>query len=151
MQIILKEDVTNLGKTGELVTVKPGYGRNYLIPHGKAVLATKKSITQLEHEKKLIAARRVKDLKDAQAIATRLSQIEATVERQVGGEDKIFGSVTTRDVEEAIAAKGIKIDRKKIHLPDAIKSLGVYEVEVKLAPDVTAKLKLWVVAKKPGA
>src|SRR4051812_16563615 len=116
MQLILKEDVHNLGKMGELVNVKPGYGRNYLVPQGKAVIATTRSVAQLEHEKKLIAGRNAKLAKDAQSIADRISQTEVTVERTVGQEDKLFGSVTTRDIEEALAVKGIKVDRRKIHL-----------------------------------
>ena len=150
MQIILKEDIHNLGKGGELVTVKPGYGRNYLIPQGKAVIATARSVAQLEHEKKLIAARNSKLLKDAQSIADRLAQIEITVERKVGSEDKLFGSVTTRDIEEALAVKGVKVDKKHVHLAEPIKSLGIYTVEIKLSPEVTGKVKLWVVAKAPG-
>ena len=151
MQVILKEDVHNLGKSGELVTVKPGYGRNYLIPQGKAMIATTKNVAQLEHQKKLIAARNAQMLKDAQGIADRIAGVEVTVERQVGAEDKIFGSVTTRDVEEALAEKGVKIDRRKIQMAEPIKSLGVYTLDVKLSPDVTGKLKLWVVAKPPAA
>ena len=150
MQLILKEDVHNLGKAGELVNVKPGYGRNFLVPQGKAVLASAKNVARLEHEKKLIAAKNAKLQKDAQSIADRLSQVEVTVERQVGAEDKIFGSVSTRDIEEALADKGVKIDRKKIVLAEPIKSLGVYTLDVKLAHDVVAKLKVWVVAKAPA-
>src|SRR5437870_1583603 len=134
MQVILREDVPNLGKSGELVTVKPGFGRNYLIPQGKAVLATTKNVARLEHEKKQISARNTRLLKDAQSVADRIAQLEVTVERQVGSEDRIFGSVTTRDIEEALGDKGVKVDRKKIVLPDAIKSLGVYTLDVKLAP-----------------
>src|SRR5437762_4469318 len=110
LQVILREDVPNLGKSGELVSVRPGYGRNYLIPQGKAVLATTKNVAHLEHEKRLIAARNAKLLKDAKSIADRLGAIEITVERQVGAEDKLFGSVSTRDIEEALADKGVKID-----------------------------------------
>src|SRR5262245_43677650 len=99
MQIILKEDVANLGKSGELVTVKPGFGRNYLIPQGKAVLATTKNVARLEHEKKQIAARNARLLKDARSLADKLGAIEVTIERQVGAEEKLFGSVTSRDVE----------------------------------------------------
>src|SRR4051794_23501066 len=111
MQVILKEDVANLGKSGELVTVRPGFGRNYLIPQGKAVMATARNVVEIEHQKKVIAARNAKLLKDSQALGDKISQIEVTVARQVGAEDKIFGSVTTRDVEEALAEKGVKIDR----------------------------------------
>jgi large subunit ribosomal protein L9 len=147
MQIILKEDVHNLGRSGELVTVRAGYGRNYLIPQGKAMLATTKNVAQLEHEKKLISARNAKLLKDAKSLADRIASIEITVERAVGAEEKLFGSVTSRDVEEALAGKGVSIDRRKIHLDEPIKSLGVYTLDIKLTPEVTAKLKLWVVAK----
>jgi large subunit ribosomal protein L9 len=150
MQIILKEDVPNLGRSGELVTVKPGYGRNYLIPQGKAALATTKNIAQLEHEKKLIAARNAKLMRDARAVADRLAATELTIERQVGAEEKLFGSVTSRDVEEALAAKGVKLDRKKIVLDEPIKNLGVYTLDVKLTHEVVAKLKVWVVAKPPA-
>src|SRR3954468_14424958 len=98
MQVILKEDINTLGKSGDLVNVKPGYGRNYLIPQGKAVLATLKNVARMEHEKKLITAKNAKLLKDAQSVADRIQQLEVTIERQVGAEDKIFGSVTARDV-----------------------------------------------------
>jgi len=148
MQVILREDVHNLGKSGEMVTVKPGYGRNYLLPQGKAVEATRKNVAQLEHEKKLIAARNAKLLKDAQSIADRLAAIEITIARQAGEGDKLFGSVSTRDVEEALAEKGVKVDRRKIVLDEPLKTLGVYTLDVKLAPEVTGKVKVWVVARE---
>jgi large subunit ribosomal protein L9 len=148
MQVILKEDVPSLGKSGELVTVKPGYGRNYLLPQGKAVAATRKNVAQLEHERKLIAARNAKLLKDAQSIADRLAATELSIQRQAGEEDRLFGSVTSRDVEEALAEKGVKIDRRKIVLDEPIRSLGVYTLDVKLAHDVIGKIKVWVVAKQ---
>jgi large subunit ribosomal protein L9 len=161
MQLILKEDVHNLGKSGELVTVKDGYGRNFLLPQGKAVAATKKNVAQLEHEKKMISARNAKLLKDAQSIADRLAAIEVTIERQVGShersgeegkegaaEEKLFGSVSTRDIEEALAEKGVAIDRRKIVLAEPIKTLGVYTLDVKLSAGVTGKIKVWVVAKQ---
>src|SRR5262245_22012555 len=148
MQVILKEDVSNLGKSGDLVNVKPGYGRNYLIPQGLAVLATEKNVAHLEHEKRIITARNAKLLKDAQAAAERLGAIEVVIQRQAGEDDKIFGSVSTRDIEEAIAEKGMKIDRKKIALAEPIRALGVHTVDVKLARDVVGKLKVWVVAKQ---
>src|SRR5438876_4514937 len=108
MQLILREDVPNLGKSGELVTVKPGFGRNFLIPQGKAVLATTKNVARLEHEKKQISARNVRLQKDPQSVADRINQTEVTVERLVGSEDRIFGSVTTRDIEQALGDKGVK-------------------------------------------
>jgi large subunit ribosomal protein L9 len=148
MQVILKEDVHNLGKSGELVNVKPGFGRNYLLPQGKAVVATKKNVAQLEHEKKLIAARNAKLLKDAQSIADRLAAVEVTIQRQAGEEDKLFGSVSSRDVEEALADKGIKVDRRKIVLDEPIRSLGVYTLDIRLTAEVVGKIKVWVVAKQ---
>src|SRR3954468_8770177 len=126
MQVILKEDINTLGKSGDLVNVKPGYGRNFLIPQGKAMIATSGNIKQIEHEKKIIAAKNAKLLKDAQSIADRLAAIEVQLERATAahehkeGEDasadKLFGSVTSRDIAEALAAKGVTVDHKKIVL-----------------------------------
>lgn len=147
MQVILREDVHNLGKSGDLVTVKPGYGRNYLIPQGKAMAATRKNVAHLEHEKKVIATRNAKLHKDAQSIADRIAAIEVTLTRQTGEGDKLFGSVNTRDIEAALADKGLVIDRKLIHLAEPIKTLGMFTLDVKLARDVVGKLKVWVVAK----
>jgi large subunit ribosomal protein L9 len=148
MQVILREDVEHLGKSGELVTVRPGYGRNYLIPQGLAVLATEKNVARLNHEKRLISARNARLLKDAQAVADKLGAIEVAIQRQAGEEDKIFGSVSTRDIEEALREKGLPIDRKKIVLGEPIRTLGVYTLDVKLTRDVVGKIKVWVVAKK---
>jgi large subunit ribosomal protein L9 len=147
MQVILKEDVHNLGKSGDLVNVKPGFGRNYLIPQGLAVAATAGNIKQIEHEKKLIAARNAKLMKDAQSIADKLAAIEVQIEQQAGEDDKLFGSVTSRDIAEALKAKGVTVDHKKIVLPEPIKSIGYHTVEVKLGNGVTGKLKVVVIAK----
>jgi large subunit ribosomal protein L9 len=147
MQVILKEDVHNLGKAGELVKVKPGFGRNYLIPQGKAVVATASNVKQIEHEKKLIAAKQVQLGKDAQAIADKLASVEVQIERQVGEEDKLFGSVTSRDIEAALKDKGVTIDHRKVHMPDPIKTIGYHTVEIKLGNGVTGKIKVVVVPK----
>jgi large subunit ribosomal protein L9 len=158
MQVILKEDVHNLGKSGDLVTVKPGYGRNYLIPQGLAIVATAGNIKQIEHEKKLISARNAKLLKDAQSIADKLAAIEVTLERATAphehkeGEeapaaDKLFGSVTSRDIAEALAQKGVTVDHKRIVLPEPIKTIGYHTVDVKLGNGVTGKVKVVVIAK----
>src|SRR3954447_10493922 len=109
MQLILKEDVHNLGKAGELVTVRPGFGRNFLIPQGKAVLATAGNVKEIEHQKKLIAAKTAAAAKDAQSIADKLAAITVQIERQAGEEQKLFGSVTSRDIAEALADKGVTI------------------------------------------
>lgn len=148
MQLILKEDVPNLGRSGELVAVKKGYGRNYLIPHGLAVLASEKNKARIEHERKLIELRAAKLRKDAESVAGRIAGATVQIERQVGEGDKLFGSVTARDIEEALAAQGIAVDRKKIQLGEPIKALGQYTVDVKLARDVAGQIKVWVVAKQ---
>jgi large subunit ribosomal protein L9 len=148
MQVILKEDIHNLGKSGDLVSVKPGYGRNYLIPQGLAVVATAGNVKQVEHQKKLIAARNTKLAKDAQAMVDRLAQLELQIERQAGEEDRLFGSVTTRDIEEALRDKGVTIDHKKIVLDEPIKTIGFHTVEIKLGQSVRGKVKVVVVAKQ---
>jgi large subunit ribosomal protein L9 len=144
MQVILKEDVHNLGKAGEVVTVRPGFGRNFLIPQNKAAIATAGNVAAIEHQKKLIAAKNAKLLKDSQAVATRLSQIEIQIERQVGEEDKLFGSVTSRDIEEALAAKGVPVDHKKLVIAEPIKTIGIHTVEAKLGQGVVGQVKVVV-------
>jgi len=148
IQVILKEDVQNLGKSGDLVTVRPGYGRNYLIPQGLAVIATAGNVKQIEHEKKLIAARNAQLLKDAQSVSDKLGALEVQIERQAGEEQKLFGSVTGRDIAEALAEKGVPVDHKKIVLPEPIKTIGYHTVEVKLGQGITGKVKVVVVPKQ---
>jgi len=147
MQVILKEDVPNLGRSGEVVNVKPGYGRNYLIPRGLAVLATPKNVSRIEHEKRVIDSRTQKLLKDAEAVRDRIEQLSVNIARPVGAGDKLYGSVGGRDIAEALKEAGVAIDHRKIHLDEPIKSLGMFTVDIKLAREVTAKLKVWVVAK----
>jgi large subunit ribosomal protein L9 len=148
MQLILKEDLDNLGKSGEVVNVKEGYGRNYLLPRGLAVLATEDDVARVAHEKRIIAARTAKLNKETQAEADRLGQITVSIARAVGEEEKLFGSVTSRDIAEALAEQKVIIDAKKIHLEEPLKTLGMTEVEVKLGRGVTAKIKVWVVKKE---
>ena len=148
MQVILRDDLDNLGKSGEVVNVKPGYARNYLIPRGLAVKATASDVAKVEHEKRLIAARTSKLAREAQAEADRLSQVSVSIARAVGEEDKLFGSVTSRDISEALAAQGVTIDSKKLHLDEPIKTLGMVEVPVKLGRGVGATIKVWVVKKE---
>lgn len=147
IQVILKEDVPNLGRSGELVSVKPGFGRNYLIPQGLAMAATRKNVAEMEHHKKAIEAQAAKTRKDAESVAARLAGVSITLERQTGEGDKLFGSVTTRDIEEALAAKGQKVDRKKIVLAEPIKALGEFDVTIKVARDVNATIKVVVTAR----
>jgi large subunit ribosomal protein L9 len=148
MQVILKEDVPNLGRSGDVVNVKPGYGRNYLIPRGLAVFATAKNVSRIEHEKRVIESRSAKLLKDAQAVKDRLEQLSINIARPVGAGDKLYGSVGARDIADALKEQGVPVDHRKIQLADAIKSLGMFTVDIKLARDVVAKLKVWVVAKE---
>lgn len=147
MQVILREDVDNLGRTGEVITVKDGFGRNYLIPKGLALLATPRNMRRLNHDKQVIEQRDTKRRKDAQALKDQVEALSITIAKQTGEEGKLFGSVTSRDIADALKDEGLEVDRKVIKLDQTIKALGVYTVAVKLARDVTANLKLWVVAK----
>jgi large subunit ribosomal protein L9 len=148
MQVILTEDVESLGKAGELVTVKSGYGRNYLLPRKLAVTATSRNRAQLEHDKRAIEARVAQERAAAGDIAERLNGMTLQFERLVGEDDKLFGSVTGRDIAEQLAVAGLELDHRKIDLADPVKALGKYEVEVKVRADVTATLKFWVVGKE---
>jgi len=144
MKLILREDVDNLGKVGEIVTVKPGYGRNYLLPRKLAVLASTTNVKAVEHDRAVLAARQAKLKGAAEAQAKVLEGVELKVTRKVGEQDKLFGSVTGLDVAEALAAKGQKVDRRTIHLPEPIKTVGTHTVEIRLHKDVVAKVKLQV-------
>jgi large subunit ribosomal protein L9 len=148
MRVILRDNMDNLGKAGEVVTVRPGYGRNYLLPMGLAVPATEKDEARLQHEQRVISARIAKLNKQLQSEADKLSQASISLARAVGEEDKLYGSVTNRDIAEALAEQGIKLDAKKIQLVEPIKTLGMTEVPVKLGQEITAKLKVWVVKKE---
>ena len=147
MKVILREDVPDLGSTGDVVNVKDGYARNYLIPKLLAVQASTKSMRQMEHQKKLIESHKSKVRKDAHIMAEDIEKISCTIPMLVGEQDKLFGSVTSKDIEEALVQEGINISRKRIILEEPIRSLGVYTVDVRLHTNVTAKLKVWVVAK----
>lgn len=148
MQIILTQDIENLGKAGELVQVKPGYGRNYLIPNGLAVSATAGNVRQLEHERTQIARRVEKERSSAQSIADRLNGMTLQFERNVGKDEKLFGSVSNRDIAEQLKKAGIEVDHRKIELDHPVKALGKYEVPVRLGAGVVAQLKYWVVGKE---
>ena len=146
MKVILREDIDNLGKSGDLVTVKDGFGRNYLLPRKKAVLASEQNLRQLEHEKGVITARNAKLKGAAEEQAKKIGAIKVTIKRKVGEQDKLFGSVTALDIAEAVAAQGQNVDRRAIHLPEPIKSTGHFEVELRLHREVVAKIKVDVVA-----
>lgn len=148
MRVILRESLENLGKPGDVVTVRPGYGRNYLLPTGLAVPATEEDEARLQHEQRVIAARVAKLAKEMQSEADRLSQVSVSLARAVGEENKLYGSVTNRDIADALAEQGIKLDPKKIQLVEPIKTLGLTEVQVKIGHEVSAKIKVWVVKKE---
>lgn len=145
MKVILKEDVKNLGRMGETVSVKPGYARNFLLPKGLAMEATTKNQQLAEDLKKQVSLKLIKQKEDAEAAAQRLSGVSLEIKAKAGEEGKLFGSVTSMNLEEALKAQGIDIDRKKIVLEEPIKKLGEYEVQIKLHPDVIAKIKVNVV------
>jgi len=145
MEIILKKDTLSLGKLGNVVKVADGYARNYLIPHGIGIEATPKNLKLLEKEIKLWQKKAEKQREEAQTLAQAIEQLSLSFARKVGEEDKIFGSVTSLDIEEKIKESGIQIDRKKIHLEEPIKALGIFTVPVKLHTEVTANLKVCVV------
>ena len=146
MKVILREDVENLGRGGELVEVKPGYGRNYLLPRGLAVAANPKNIREIEHQKAVASAKAAKMKASAEALAKRLSDTPLTLKRKAGEQDKLFGSVTAMDLAEALAQRGLAIDRRSIDLGEPIKTLGDFEVPVKLHHEVVGKVKVKVEA-----
>lgn len=148
MKVILTKDLDNLGRAGALVDVKPGYGRNYLLPRNLAVLATAKNIRQLDHQKAGILSRAAKEKQNMSAMAQKLAAIEVKFTRKVGEQNKLFGSVTSKDVHEQLVAQGYQLERRQVHLPDPLKDLGTHEVEVKLHPEVVAKLKVTIAAEQ---
>jgi large subunit ribosomal protein L9 len=146
MKIILREDVANLGKAGDLATVRDGYGRNYLIPYGKAVMASEKNVRQLEHNKRVIFQQQAKLKASAEAVASKLGSLQVTIARKVGEQDKLYGSVTNKDIADAVAKLGVALDRHSIDLAEPIRALGTFDVPVKLHSSVTSTIKVWVVA-----
>lgn len=146
LTVILSEDVVHVGLVGDVVKVAAGYARNFLIPRGLAIPATTRNVKQLEHQKRLIDGKRAKAIRSAEDLAKRLKEVSITIARAVGEEDRLFGSVTNRDIEEAIAKEGYTIDRRSIQLDGPIKNLGVHKVGIKLHGDVRAEVKVWVVA-----
>ncbi len=145
VKLILREDVPGLGNAGELVTAKPGYARNFLLPQGKALVATEGKVNELEHHRRAIEEKVAKELKDLSAAKQGLEKLELSIAAQAGEEGKLFGSVTAMQVAELLAAKGFEIDRRKVDTP-AIKELGEHEVSIKLHREVVAKVKLNVTA-----
>jgi large subunit ribosomal protein L9 len=146
IHVVLTEDLHNVGKSGELVKVRPGFARNYLIPRSLAVGATAENVSRIEHEKRVAESRAAKTRSESEQLAAKLNQVKVTITRPVGEGDKLYGSVTARDIEEALAAQGFSVDRRRIET-DAIKSLGSHPVVIRLAPSITASVEVTVSAK----
>lgn len=146
MKIILRQEVENLGDIGEIVSVKAGYARNYLIPRGMAYFASPKAIKMLEHEKKQYAIRMDKLKGEAEVLSAKLADVQVTIPMQVGEEDKLFGSVTNVMIAQELADRGYEVERRSILIEEPIKSLGIFDVKIKLHPEVTATIKVWVIS-----
>jgi large subunit ribosomal protein L9 len=146
INVVLTEELTNLGKSGELVRVRPGYARNYLIPRGLAISATAENVARIEHEKRVAEARNAKQKGEAVQLSDKLKSVKITIERPVGEGDRLYGSVTSRDVEEALAAAGFAVDRRRIVM-EPLKTLGAHQVTIRLATSISATVEV-TVAKK---
>ena len=148
MEVILREDVQNLGTVGDVVKVKPGYARNFLLPRGLAVVADRRNVRVLEHQKRVVADKREHDRREAQAAAQKLSSIRVTVKARAGEEGKLFGSVTNLDIEKALSEQGINVERRRIRLEEPIKSIGEHVVPVHLGVGVDAQITVVVEAQE---
>jgi len=147
MQLILIQDVDHLCEAGELVNVKPGFARNYLLPQGLALSATNRNVKKLAHDTATVQRRVAKQQASANDVASKINVMTLQFERLVGEDDKLFGSVTSKDIAEQLKVAGVEIDHRKLVIAEPIKALGKYEVGVKLHSQITATLKFWVVGK----
>jgi large subunit ribosomal protein L9 len=146
MKLILNAEVQSLGSIGDIVNVKNGYARNFLLPRGLATVANESNKKALDHQLRILEKRRAKALEAAKKIAAGIEKTSVTVTKQVGEDEKIFGTVTTQELEDLLKAEGIEVERKTIKILEDIKKVGVYQAEVKLHAEVSAKFKVWVVA-----
>lgn len=149
VKLILREDIPRLGDAGDVVAVKPGYARNYLLPRGLATIATEARVNEVEHHRRIIAEKRSKELKDFQGLAKRLGKLDLAITVQAGESGKLFGSVTAQQIADLIAEHGYPVDRRKLVLHEPIKQIGEYEIDVRLRSDVDAKVKLSVTSSTP--
>ena len=145
MKLILKEDYGKLGKIGDVITVKDGYARNFLIPKKIAYLANDGNVRRLEEEKKLRMVREKKEQKSAADMAIEIEKLSITIPVQVGEDDKLYGSVTSQMIADSLKEKGFEVDKRKIIMDEPIKVLGIYTIDIKLHSEVTGKVKVWVV------
>jgi large subunit ribosomal protein L9 len=144
VKLILREEIHRLGDAGDVVSVKPGYARNFLLPQGKAVLATRGRVKEIEHQQRIIVDKLAKEMKDLEALKTRMENVVLEFDAQVGEEGKLFGSVTALQLADQLAEKGQKVDRRKITLAEPIRSVGEHTVSIRLRSDVVANLKVIV-------
>ncbi len=151
MKLLLKEDVDGLGFCGDEVEVKDGYGRNFLIPKGKALLATPNNLKAFNHQKRVVQVRVNKMLSEVQVIADSIEKMTCTIKKKVGDTGKMFGSVTAQEIADLLKSQGVDIDRRKIQIAEPIKRAGEYEIPAKLHAQVTAKIKLVVEAELEAA
>lgn len=147
MKIILREKQERLGKSGEVVEVASGYARNFLLPRGLALEVTSKNIKLLEEEKRKEATQKRKKEEEIKKLSVRLSETSYTIAVETGEDEKLYGSVTSLDIAEVLAREGVEIDKRKIILKEPIKTLGIYHIPIKLHPQITAEVKVWVVKK----
>ena len=145
MKVILRQNHESLGQVGDVVDVKDGFARNFLIPRKIAYAALTGNIQALEEEKKTLEKKLKQEIHASENLSTELEKVSVSIPVQVGEEDKIFGSVTTQMIADALKEKGFEIDKRKIEIEEPIKALGIYGISIKLHPSVTAKIKVWVV------
>ena len=148
MKLLLKEDVEGLGFCGDEVSVRDGYGRNFLVPQGKAILATPKNLKQFNHQKMIVQGKVKKIINSASALAEEIGKVTCTIKKKVGEQGKLYGSVTTQEIAEVLRKNGIEIDKRKIHPAEPIRSLGDFQIPIKLHTEVTAEIKVSVVPDK---
>ncbi len=148
MEIILLTDIERLGKRGDVVKVRDGYARNYLIPKGKALRATDSNLKRWEAEKRLFEAKRDKKEREARAVKEKIDGLSLKTTLRIGEDGKTFGVITSSQISELLKGEGVEVDKKSIELDSPIKEPGVYTIKVKLYPDVSASFKLWVVEEK---
>jgi large subunit ribosomal protein L9 len=148
MEIILREDVPHLGAMGEIVKVRPGYARNYLLPRGLAAEASRRNVASLEHQKRLVEVKRERERKVALGVADKIEGLVLEVRARAGEEERLYGSVTNMDIEKLLQERGLKVDRRRVDLADPIKRLGTYRITITVAHDVKATVTLKVLAEE---
>ena len=145
MKIILLSDVENLGESGDVIAVKPGYARNKLIPQGLALRASNRNIAVANENKKVATAKLERENQALNILAKKLSKVEITIEVKVGDEEKMFGSITNKDIHKELIDKGFEIEKNQISIKEPIKALGIYHINVKISKDITSDVKLYVI------